>query len=315
MYLNKFSWLIIFFFLSVPIAYCQTVTIDAELDSSSIIIGDQAILHIQITKPVAESIVIPQFTDTLVKGIDIISITKIDTTLVDDKQNIQFSIYLTSFEPGDYTVPAIKFVGENDTYQTPLFPLLVKPFNINPDDEKLNDIKPILQMPFSWKTFFKWTAIVLLVLALVAGIVYILVKYVFKKKIPLVKSKEEIIPPHIIAIQELDKIKAEKLWQQGKVKEYYSAITDVIRVYLERRFDIPALEMTTHELVKLISTNPETLPIKDTLSELLHLSDIVKFAKYIPLNSDNDLSLIHSYFIIDKTKIEPITEPTSEKDM
>jgi len=89
----------------------------------------------------------------------------------------------------------------------------------------------------------------------------------------------------------------------------------VIRVYLERRFDIPALEMTTHELVKLISTNPETLPIKDTLSELLHLSDIVKFAKYIPLNSDNDLSLIHSYFIIDKTKIEPITEPTSEKDM
>lgn len=315
MYLNKFSWLIIFFFLSVPIAYCQTVTIDAELDSSSIIIGDQAILHIQITKPVAESIVIPQFTDTLVKGIDIISITKIDTTLVDDKQNIQFSIYLTSFEPGDYIIPAIKFVGENDTYQTPLFPLLVKPFNINPDDEKLNDIKPILQMPFSWKTFFKWTAIVLLVLALVAGIVYILVKYVFKKKIPLVKSKEEIIPPHIIAIQELDKIKAEKLWQQGKVKEYYSAITDVIRVYLERRFDIPALEMTTHELVKLISTNPETLPIKDTLSELLHLSDIVKFAKYIPLNSDNDLSLIHSYFIIDKTKIEPITEPTSEKDM
>ena len=315
MYLNKFSWLIIFFFLSVPIAYCQTVTIDAELDSSSIIIGDQAILHIQITKPVAESIVIPQFTDTLVKGIDIISITKIDTTLVDDKQNIQFSIYLTSFEPGDYTIPSIKFVGENDTYQTPLFPLLVKPFNINPDDEKLNDIKPILQMPFSWKTFFKWTAIVLLVLALVAGIVYILVKYVFKKKIPLVKSKEEIIPPHIIAIQELDKIKAEKLWQQGKVKEYYSAITDVIRVYLERRFDIPALEMTTHELVKLISTNPETLPIKDTLSELLHLSDIVKFAKYIPLNSDNDLSLIHSYFIIDKTKIEPITEPTSEKDM
>ena len=137
----------------------------------------------------------------------------------------------------------------------------------------------------------------------------------FQEKIPLVKSKEEIIPPHIIAIQELDKIKAEKLWQQGKVKEYYSAITDVIRVYLERRFDIPALEMTTHELVKLISTNPETLPIKDTLSELLHLSDIVKFAKYIPLNSDNDLSLIHSYFIIDKTKIEPITEPTSEKDM
>ena len=89
----------------------------------------------------------------------------------------------------------------------------------------------------------------------------------------------------------------------------------MIRVYLERLFDIPALEMTTHELVKLISTNPETLPIKDTLSELLHLSDIVKFAKYIPLNSDNDLSLIHSYFIIDKTKIEPITEPTSEKDM
>ena len=89
----------------------------------------------------------------------------------------------------------------------------------------------------------------------------------------------------------------------------------MLREYLEARFQISAPEMTTDEIMQMVVHTPDLLVVKDTLHTLLHLSDVVKFAKYIPLQSDNDVSMVNSYFIVEKTKeeIEPVVNSETKK--
>ncbi len=314
MEIKKYFCVFILFFLGIQLTFATAITIDAQVDSTSIVVGDQANLHIYITKPKTEHVQLPEFKDTLVAGIEIIAISKIDTIKKNDTEHLHLTITITSFEPGNYLLPSLAFVGADASYTTPLLPFVVRQFQLQADEEEaLSDIKPILYIPFSWKTLFSWIVFILIIISLLAGIVYVLMTYVFKKKIPIIEKKEICIPPHILAIQQLDRIKEEKIWQQGKMKEFYSSITDVVRIYIENRFGIPAPEMTTEELMKVIAKTPETAIIKDTIKDLLYVSDMVKFAKYKPDENDTNVSLIHSYFIVDKTKIEVNTEEIQEK--
>jgi hypothetical protein len=311
---NKLFWLFLLSFVGLQITFANPITVEAKLDSTSIVVGDQANLNILIIKPKNEHVQLPLFKDTLVAGVEIIAISKIDTIKKNDAEHLHFTITITSFEPGNYLLPALVFAGADASYTTPLEPFVVRQFQLQADDEDvLSDIKPILYIPFSWKTLFSWIAFILIIISLLAGIVYVFMTYVLKKKIPIIEKKEIIVPPHIFAIQQLDKIKEEKLWQQGKIKEFYSSITDVVRIYIENRFGIPAPEMTTEELMKIIATTPETANVKDTINDLLYVSDMVKFAKFKPDENDHNVSLIHSYFIVDKTKLEVNAEEIQKK--
>ncbi|MBP6230055.1 MAG: hypothetical protein KA397_00155 [Paludibacteraceae bacterium] len=297
-------------------ASANGVVVNAQLDSTSFVMGDQVNVQIQISKPVNEVLQLPQFADTIVQGVDIVYVSRIDTVLTNTTQQLTYHICITSFEPGNYRIPALYFSTESQTYQTSALPFEVRALNVNPDTDTLSDIKSIMEVPFSWKMLFMWVGIALLVLALVAGIVFVLVKYVFKKKIPVLQTVKEVhIPPHIVAIEKLNKIKEEKLGQTDNVKEYYSQLSDVLREYLEARFQISAPEMTTDEIMQMVVHTPDLLVVKDTLHTLLHLSDVVKFAKYIPLQSDNDVSMVNSYFIVEKTKeeIEPVVHNETKK--
>jgi hypothetical protein len=128
------------------------------------------------------------------------------------------------------------------------------------------------------------------------------------------KPKE---PAHIIALRELDRIKNEKLWQKDKIKEFYSDVTETLRIYIEDRFDIPAMEQTTDEILTNFKYRKELINEKlfGNLSQILSLADLVKFAKYIPLPDDNNMTLVEAYFFVNATKKEEIKKPTeSEED-
>lgn len=122
------------------------------------------------------------------------------------------------------------------------------------------------------------------------------------------KPKE---PAHIIALRELDRIKAEKLWQKDKVKQYYSEVTETIRVYIENRFDIPAMEHTSDETISAFRYRRDLLNDKNftNLSRMLMLADMVKFAKYSPLPDDNSGTLLDAYFFVNDTKKEVEIKP------
>ena len=110
------------------------------------------------------------------------------------------------------------------------------------------------------------------------------------------------------AIKELDEIKQQKLWQQGRSKEYYTLITDTLRKYIEERFGINAMEMTSGEILDLIRKNSEAQSVYDNLRQILQLADFVKFAKMNPLPDENDLSMMNAYLFVNQTKEEEMVE-------
>ena len=128
------------------------------------------------------------------------------------------------------------------------------------------------------------------------------------------KKEEPKLPPHEQAIKELDEIKQQKLWQQGRSKEYYTLITDTLRKYIEERFGINAMEMTSGEILELIRKNSEAQSVYDNLRQILQLADFVKFAKMNPLPDENDLSMMNAYLFVNQTKVEEMQEPESTND-
>ncbi len=156
---------------------------------------------------------------------------------------------------------------------------------------------------------------------ILAGAILFLVLYSIKRKkknLPVFsrppKPKE---PAHVVALRELDRIKEEKIWQKEKIKAYYSEITEVLRIYIEDRFEIPAMEQTTDEILTSFRNRKELLSEKSlaNLSQILSLADLVKFAKYIPLPDDHNLTLVNSYFFVNDTKKEEVKKPeTPEKE-
>jgi hypothetical protein len=127
------------------------------------------------------------------------------------------------------------------------------------------------------------------------------------------KPKE---PAHVIALRELDRIKEEKIWQKGKIKLYYSEITEVLRQYIENRFDIQAMEMTTDETISVFKYRRSLVDEKsfENLKKILTNADLVKFAKYEPLPDDNNMVLVDSYFFINQTKLVEVIEVDKPAD-
>jgi hypothetical protein len=174
----------------------------------------------------------------------------------------------------------------------------------------LTDIK----MPYGAPVTLKEVTPYILGVMLIGAIIFLILYSIKRKKknkpffaMP-VKPKE---PPHIIALRELDRIKNEKIWQKEKIKQYYSEVTDVLRNYIEERFEIPAMEQTTHEILESFKYRRDLLGEKSfqNLSQILSLADLVKFAKYKPLPDDNNLTLVNSYFFVNETKKEEIRKP------
>ena len=112
--------------------------------------------------------------------------------------------------------------------------------------------------------------------------------------------------PHEWALMELEKLRAKKLWQAGKIKDYHTELTDILRKYFEDRFHIMAMESTSSEI--LDDLEAKTLIPKenrDVLSRILVMADLVKFAKYLPLPEEHDQSMEYAIDFINKTFSTP----------
>ncbi|MBN2682213.1 MAG: hypothetical protein JXR58_06865 [Bacteroidales bacterium] len=180
------------------------------------------------------------------------------------------------------------------------------------------DIKPPYDEEWSiwedFKIFLEDYGIYLIIIVLLIAIALIYFIY-FKKK----KQKEDLPamplePAHIIAFRDLNDLKEKKLWQAGKVKEFHSRLTEILRRYMEQRYGIMALEQTTYEILQSIAKEKIlNKQEKAILKEILELADLVKFAKFTPIPDENDRSLRNSYQFVEKTKI--VEEITKNEDV
>ena len=279
----------------------QSVTVDATIDSLQILIGEQAKIKLQVALDADKRAIFPAYADTLVRVIDI---AKPDTQMLNDGRRslITQEYTVTSFDSALYYLPPMEVLVDNKAYRSKALALKVYSMpvdTLHPD--QFFGPKPVMKAPFAWEDWYMAIACAVLFAPFLLLLIY-LVKRIRDNKPIIRKVKvEPKLPPHQLAMQEIERIKSEKVWQKGQSKEYYTELTDAIRTYIKNRFGFNALEMTSSEIIdKLLQMND-----KDAISDLRSLfqtADLVKFAKHSPLMNENDANLISAIDFINETK-------------
>ncbi len=306
---------LLFLILTVNYVKSQSsIEVHAVIDSSSIRIGAQTKLDIYLNYDASlnkkTDITWPIIEDTLKKGIEVISVSPIDTTIPNkNKPNIiqqHIQLTITSFDSGSYYIAPFKFIINKDTsnqlYTEPLH-LIVKTIATDTSITKIKDIKPPYDEPFDWRWYLPYAYWGLAILAAII-ILLIFIKKLKNKKTETVIVEKPKIPAHISALETLEKIKTEAIWKENKVKEYYSSIADTIRLYIEERFNINALELTSDEIIKIFKSQVIDTESKTKLTQILTLSDFVKFAKQIPIETEHTITLNNAFDFVRGTMRE-----------
>lgn len=316
MILKRSAILIILICGVLTASHGQDVTVTATFDTSRIYVGDQINYTVTIDQPAELVLEVPVLRDTLCKKIEIISGPVIDSISAESNRfKITNKYLITSFDSGFYEVPPTYAEIRNESgikrFYSSYTPLEVMRVRIAPSDStaKIFDIIAPYKAPVTLGEILPW----LLIAALVSASIWVIIR-ILKRFKKIKKEPETVInpdPAHVIAFRELEKLGNDQLWQKGEVKLYYSRLTEILRQYLENRYGVYSLEMTTSETLEaLLRTGFKKDDLYVSLKTILNGSDLVKFAKYKPDPVENDVHFRNSWAFVEATKIKE--EQTTE---
>jgi hypothetical protein len=306
--MKRYFYILIFILGPLSLAG-QEVSVTAAFDSTKILIGDQTHFSVVVEQPSDIRLSIPVFKDTLVKNVEILSGPATDTSIISgNKIRITGKYLVTSFDSGYYRIrPVYAELNDNNglrRFFSDYSVLEVNRVRIAPPDTsmKIFDIAAPYKAPLTLGEVLPWLLLVLLIAA-ISWMAFRLIKLSRKTK---GKSEEPAIsePAHIIAFRELDRLRAEELYQKGEVKKYYTRLTEIVREYLENRFGVYSMEMTTSETLQaLAKTGFKKDNSYNILKSVLTSADLVKFAKYRPDTDENEKCFSDSWNFVDITKV------------
>ena len=292
------------------------LVVSAAIDSTTLFIGDQTDLHLRATCEVGEQVQLPVIDEQLIPGIEVVDRTIIDTTTLNDGR-VQYNQYLTltSFEDSLFYIEPLPFVSGDDTvWSESLMLNVVQPFELDSADMAITDIKGIYRAPIWWWGFLRWILLALGVAGIGVG-GYYLITYLqsrMGKREEDAVAAEPLRPAEEVALEKLDIIREQKIWQAGQVKEYHTQLTDVVREYIDRRFEVSSAEQTSDETLRamrpLLSDKKD---LYEQLRKMLTLADLVKFAKWTTTPDENEMSLRSAYTFVKETT--PVEEEPTEK--
>jgi len=294
--------------------HAQNLTVEARIDSTVIVIGGQTALTFEINQVPGKKVITPLFSDTIIGGIEIVEPLKADTTKADNGNVLVKQRYVvTSFEDSLLYIPPYPFVLDGDTVWSKSLSLkVVQPFQIDTASNQIADIKTVMEPPFNWKAIIRIALIVLLVLIICILIFFVIRKLIQKKPIFESATPEPELPPHVLALAQLDRIRNEKAWQQNRTKQFHTDVTDVLRVYIEKVYNVPCMEMTSEEIISnLHHLKFENKQVFNALMQILKLADLVKFAKWDAAPDEHELSLTNAYLFVNETMIDEEPEVTN----
>ena len=281
-------------------------------------LGDQTDLHLSVTHEASEQVQMPVYGEMLQEGIEIVDRSAIDTTaLPDGRVQMTQDLTLTSFKDSLFAIQPLYVTSGEDTFWTePMALNVIQPFEVD-SSLAITDIKDIEKAPIWWWGIIRWILLVLGILLLI-DLAFWLWKWYEKHHQPA----EETIDPELlrpadeVALEKLDEIKAQKIWKDGKVKEYQTELTDVVREYIGRRFDVHSTEKTSDETLQEMKSKVDK-DLYTRLKSMLQLADLVKFAKWHTTPDENETALITAYDFVNETK-EVVTdenEPTEQGEI
>lgn len=297
----------------------QNTEAKISLDSSNILIGDQTRLKIQIATDSGNLVEWPIWEDTLSSKIEILDQSKIDTFFENGVSTLVKNMTISSFDSGYHVIKPITFPVLNsktqlfDTIETEALLLGVRTIAVD-TTKNYKDIIGIEAEPYGFGEIILYVGPILLIILLLILGIYIYNRRKANKPL-FTKPKKPLPPPHIEALDALERLKEAKLWQQGQYKEFYSELTNIMRRYFERQFDFPAQEMISSEIIGSLQSQIDNDEQIKACEEVLDRADLVKFAKFDPLAQDNEESLSWAFnFVMAYKPSEEISEEKEVKD-
>jgi hypothetical protein len=297
----------VFLFLNSFTVFAQQIKASSRLDTNAVKIGDPVHLNLEVQHAKNIKVKWPSIPDSFSK-VEVLKRSPVDTLKSDNGIVIEKQVIkLICFDPGSYTIPALSFNYKtiNDssvkTIQTDSLILIIKDIPVD-TSKAIKDIKPPLEVPFSWREAIPYLIGGLAIVAVAIAVYYYLKN---RKKKPGTETPVITrISAYEIALESLKKLESEKLWQQGNLKDFHSRLSDITRTYIENRFGINAMEHTTDEIMQSLQSiiNNEN---KEKLKQVLILADLVKFAKASPIAAENELSLHNAFDFVNNSKQEP----------
>ena len=266
-------------------------------ERDSVLIGDQLCYGFHLKDvPAGTSLMLPDFSKGFTPGdsVEIVRPWQADTLKTygprkaPEKHDIDFSLVITSFEEGTYTLPALYVAlgSGNAGPDTVVFkPLPLEVFTIPVDTAtyKIHDIKGQIRYPVTFAEVLPYLAAIV-GLVLLALLIRALIIARRRKASPEEVSND---PPYLVALRKLEKYRSDKYWARDKQKAFYSGITDALREYIDARYGIDAPEMTTAELFDSLGKTDVPADLYVELKELFETADLVKFAKAFATDEEN----------------------------
>lgn len=291
---------------SLP-SYSQTSTATATIDTNAITIGEQFKLSLKFSHPAKATAVWPLVPDTF-SLMEVVQRMPVDTSKENTGNELARSqdIILTSFDSGFHVIPPFVFTyrlpGDTTLLTASTEPLLITVNTIPIDTTRaIKDIKGQIVIPFSWQDALPY----LFGVAIAALLAFLIYRFIKMRKAKVVVTPEIKIPKrpaHQIALEELKALDMAKLWQNGNFKGYYTGLSDITRTFIENRWSVTAMEMTTEEIMKLKIIADQDSEILSKLKFMLELSDLVKFAKVIPVSYENEQCLSNAFAFVEANK-------------
>ena len=338
---NKYHGIILTSMLALVLPAKAQVSVEATIDSLSILLGEQTRIHLEVTCGVDQQVVMPalhdslpstvidvgpfeQIRDSLSCDIEIVGSVKTDTAMINEGKRMTISqdYQITSFNPGLYQIAPFEVIVDSISYYTSEIALKVVIYDeVLPKNNFIDDeykysffgIKNIRKAP----VLFSEIKPLLYALGIIALLV-LLFLYLFKHyrtNSPILQriTLEPVLPAHIKAQNALEEIREEKGWAQENSKKYYTDLTDALRQYIQNRFGINATEMTTAEVLARIDSIADENQKKE-IQDLLTTADFVKFAKFQPLQNEKMLhyDVVTEYVEATKEEQDESEEPKIE---
>ncbi len=302
-YVSKLLLVAVFQLAVSSSVFSQDISAKASTDKSEYLVGDYINYTISVNCGKDLKIYPPALNTDSLKNISLIQKENPVEEEGNGTVNVIYKYVLSGYDSTGVIIPPVAVPYQSSGDSTIHFAytngvtFTIQTLKVNPQGE-IKDIKPPIKILLDWKLILFWTLIALFF----AGIIFYSYLLHRRKRAKSLSGMEVVnLPPHVIALNGLNELGEKKLWQKGMIKEYHSTITEIIRRYFENRFEMPAMELPTSEVIALLSRKQESEAIINTTHDFLSNADLVKFARFTPLSSVNEEMMKQAYEIVNKT--------------
>ena len=304
----RFRNIILLSLLLITTTARAQVIFDARIDTLILLIGEQRELTLDVTCGAKQKLKMPDYKpmQPLAQDVEIVELLGTDTTFLDEGHRMQVlqRYSITAWDSAFVLLPPFEVEVDGQQYKSNQ--LALKVLTVPVDTVHVDQFFPpkdIQNNPFSWDDWkpVMWFVGINQLLALI--LLWIYSRWRENKPLIRIIRRKVKLPPHQVAMTEIERIKADRKWAEEDSKEYYTQLTDTLRNYIKERYGFNATEMTSSEIIERLLQEQDEQALAE-LRQLFTTADLVKFAKWTTLINENDANLVSAIDFINQTKIE-----------